>query len=288
MDDALHAEELRGQDVLPLWLEGGWSLSVAGRVEEAADMLVAALESADGRHEAVVGDLLLQLARTETVRGDFDGAVAHTLEAEPIFAEVDDPRGLASTMRIRGEAQARAGRLAEASATLRHGLELAQRTGSVEEIGGCLINLGILEFEQGAVDDAIACDRQAIEEFERVGHGSGRTTGYANLAHKLAQSGRVDEAEEWAARALELAERIGHALSRADATDTLAAIYVKQGRFAEAGERAEEASALYLEIGMGEQGRDALAVAADAWAQAGEEVRARSVSDRARTLLLPS
>ena len=89
-------------------------------------------------------------------------------------------------------------------------------------------------------------------------------------------------------RALELAERIGHAVSRADATDTLAAIYLKQGRFAEAGERAEEASALYLEIGMGEQGRDALAAAADAWAQAGEDVRARSVSERARTLLLPS
>jgi adenylate cyclase len=288
VNDALHADELRGQDVLPLWLEGGWSLSVAGYVEEAADMFVAALESADGRDEAVVGDLLLQLARTETVRGDFDAAVAHTLEAEPIFAEADDPRGLASTMRIRGEAQARAGRLADASATLRRGLELARRTGSVEEIGGCLINLGILEFEQGAVDEAIACDRQAIEEFERVGHGSGRTTGYANLAHKLAHSGSVDEAEGWAMRALELAERIGHAVSRADATDTLAAIYLKQGRFAEAGERAEEASALYLEIGMGEQGRDALAAAADAWAQAGEDVRARSVSERARTLLLPS
>jgi adenylate cyclase len=288
VDDALHADELRGQDVLPLWLEGGWSLSVAGRVEEAADMLVAALETVDGRSESVVGHLLLQLARTETLRGDFDAAVGHTLDAEPIFADADDPRGLASTMRIRGDAQARAGRLADASETLRHGLELARRTGSVEEIGGCLINLGILEFERGRVDDAIAYDREAIEEFERVGHGSGRTTGYANLAHKLAQSGRFDEAEEWATRALELSERIGHPVSRADATDTLAAIYAKQGRFADAAVRAEEASALYLEIGMGEQARDALAVASDAWTQAGEELRARSVSERARTLMLPS
>jgi adenylate cyclase len=288
VDDALHADELRGQDVLPLWLEGGWSLSVAGRVDEAADVLVAALESADGREEPVVGHLLLQLARTERLRGDFDAAVAHTLDAEPIFAQVDDPRGLASTMRIRGEAQARAGRLGEASATLRRGLELARRTGSVEEIGGCLINLGILEFDRGAVEEAIECDRLAIEEFERVGHGSGRTTGYANLAHKLAHADRLDEAEVWATRALELAQRIGHAVSCADATDTLAAIYMRQGRFEEAGERAEEAAALYLEIGMGEPARTALAVAADAWEEAGERDRARSLSERARTLLLPS
>jgi hypothetical protein len=67
-----------------------------------------------------------------------------------------------------------------------------------------------------------------------------------------------------------------------------AAIYAKQGRFADAAVRAEEASALYLEIGMGEQARDALAVASEAWTQAGEELRARSVSERARTLMLPS
>jgi len=288
VDEALHADELRGQDVLPLWLEGGWSLSISGRVDEAADMLVAALESADGRRDAVVGHLLLQLARAETLRGELGKAVARTVEAEPIFADSNDPRGLASTMRIRGEAQARAGELGDASATLRNGLQLARRTGSVEEIGGCLINLGIVEFERGAMDEAIACDREAIAEFERVGHGSGRTTGYANLAHKLAQGGSFDEAETWAVRALELAERIGHAVSRADATDTLAAIYVKQGRFADGAKRAEEASALYLEISMGEQAKDALAAAAEAWSEAGEDARARSASERARTLLLPS
>jgi adenylate cyclase len=288
VNDALHADELRGQDVLSLWLEGGWSLSVAGHVDEAADMLGAALESADGREEPVVGHLLLQLARTETIRGDFDAAVAHTLEAEPIFTNSDDPRGLASTMRIRGHAQARGGQLDEAAATLRQGLELARRTGSVEEIGGCLINLGIVEFDRGAIDEAIECDRLAIEEFERVGHGSGRSTGYANLAHKLAHAGRVDEAEKRATQALDLADRIGHGQVRADATDTLAAIYLRQGRFEEAGERAEEASALYLEIGMGQEARTALAVASDAWGRAGESTRAHSVSERARSLPLPS
>jgi adenylate cyclase len=288
VDQALHADDLRGQDVLPLWLEGGWSLSVAGRVDEAADMLAAALASADGRTDAVVGHLLLQLARTETLKGDFGRAVEHTLEAEPVFTQVDDPRGLASTMRIRGEAQARAGELADAAATLRRGLELARRTGSVEEIGGCLINLGIVEFERGAVEEAIECDRLAIEEFERVGHGSGRTSGYANLAHKLAHAGHVDEAEAWATQALDLSDRIGHVVSRADATDTLGAIYAQQGRFAEAGERAEQAAALYLEIGMAEQARTALDAAADAWAHAGEADRARAVSERARALLLPS
>jgi adenylate cyclase len=288
VNDALHADELRGQDVLPLWLEGGWSLSVAGRVDEAVDMLVAALESAVGREDAVVGHLLLQLARTETIRSEFDAAVAHTLEAEPIFTQADDPRGLASTMRIRGHAQAGAGHFNEASATLRRGLELARRTGSVEEIGGCLINLGIVEFDRGAFEEAIECDRRAIAEFERVGHGSGRATGYANLAHKLAHAGRVDDAEAWATRALELADRIGHGQSRADATHTLAVIHLSQRRFKKAGKRFEEAAALYLEIGMGEDAQATLANAADAWTQAGEDTRADALSKQARTLLSPN
>src|SRR3954471_10296370 len=257
----------------------------AVRLDEAGDVLLAAIATADGRRDAVVGDLLLQLARAETLRGNRDAAIEYTHGAEAGFSAGDDARGLARTMRIRGEAEARSGRLDDAAATLRRGLELAERTGSVEEIGGCLINLGIVEFERGELDEAIACDLRAIEEFERVGHGSGRTTGYANVAHKLAEAGRLDEAESWCRRALELADRIGHAVSRADATDTLAAIHLKQQQYPAAAERAEEGASLYLAAGMVEQAQGAFGVAADAWERAGEDDRARAATARARDLV---
>jgi len=186
INDAFTEDELLHQDVLPLWLESGWSLSVSGRLDEAVDVLLAAIATADGRRDAVVGDLLLQLARAETLRGNRDAAIEYTHGAEAVFSAGDDARGLARTMRIRGEAEARSGRLDDAAATLRRGLELAERTGSVEEIGGCLINLGIVEFERGELDEAIACDLRAIEEFERVGHGSGPDDG---LRERRAQAG---------------------------------------------------------------------------------------------------
>ena len=284
INDAFTSESLRGVDVLPLWLESAWSLSVSGRLDEAVDVVQAALATADGRRDLVVGDLLLQLAHAETLRGNRDEAIAQTRSAEEVFAAADDARGLARTMRIRGNAEARAGRLDAAAATLRRGLELAERTGNVEEIGGCLINLGIVEFERGELDKAIAYDLQAIEEFERVGHGSGRTTGYANVAHKLAEAGRLDEAEAWCRRALELADRIGHAVSRADATDTLARIHLKQEHYSLAAELAEEAASLYVASGIADQAQDAFGVAAEAWEHAGQAERARAATARARDL----
>nr|MBA3384196.1 tetratricopeptide repeat protein [Actinomycetota bacterium] len=79
------------------------------------------------------------------------------------------------------------------------------RVGSVEEIGGCLVNLGLAHMHRGALEDAIACDRRAIEEFERVRHGSGRATVYVNLAEKLMKAGELQEALAYCERALELA-----------------------------------------------------------------------------------
>jgi tetratricopeptide (TPR) repeat protein len=161
---------------------------------------------------------------------------------------------------------------------------VAERVGSVEEIGGCLINLGWAEYQRGQLADAIAHDRRAVEEFERIGHGSGRARGYANLADKLAQAGEFEEALSWSEKALELSRSIGHSITIADVYDTIAFIRLQNGDFPSAAARAEEAASLYLEIGAGPQAAKSLAIAADAWEQQGEEERARDARARARSL----
>ena len=93
-----------------------------------------------------------------------------------------------------GDAYRALGRFDESAAALRRGLELAERIGSVEEIGGCLINLGLAELERGAHAEAIAYNRRAVEEFERIGHGSGRAIAYSNLGWALTQAGEYEEA----------------------------------------------------------------------------------------------
>jgi adenylate cyclase len=284
LDEAIATEELRDVDLTPLWLESGWTLALSGRYDQAIDVLQAGIEAVAGRREAIDGHLLFELAHAELVDGRLEAALGHALTAQEIFEERSDQRGLASALRILGHIYVNAGRLDESVTALRRGLELAERVGSVEEVGGCLINIGLVESRRGAFPEAIECDRRAIDEFERVGHASGRARGYANLAYHLMRAGEYDEAKRWCERTLEFSRAIGHSVTVADAIDTLAAIEVRSGNFAEAAELAEQAADLYLEMGASPSAAQSLELAREAWERAGEELRARSVEARARSV----
>jgi adenylate cyclase len=284
VEEAFATEDLREADLTPLWLEQGWTLSVAGRFKQAIDVLEAGLEAAPSRSHPIAGQLLLRLARAETVEGAFGPALEHATEALEIFEAADDLRGLVTALRILGDAYTQSGRLDEATAALRRGLEVAQRVGSAEEIGGCLINLGWAEYQRGLLTEAIEYDRHAIEEFERIGHGSGRARGYANLADKLARSGEYEEALAWGEKALELSRSIGHSLTIPDVVDTMAYVALRKGELGEAAARAEEAAKLYLELGAAPQAAGSLEIAAEAWEKQGEQSRARDSRTRARHL----
>jgi adenylate cyclase len=285
IDEAIAADELRGQDLAPLWLQAGWSLGLSGRLDQAIDVFQAGLEALGPRTDSVVGQLLAELARTEGVAGRLDDALAHLRQAQAIFEELSDERGLASTLRILGDVYVKAGRLDESVAALRRGLELAERVGSVEEVGGCLINIGVAEERREAFQEAIECDRRAIEEFERIGHGSGRARGYANLAYHLMLAGEYDEAERWCERTLDFSRAIGHSVTVADAIDTIAAIEIRRGNFTSGAQRAEEAAELYLEMGAPPSAAQSLELARTAWEQAGDSLRARAVDARARSVV---
>jgi adenylate cyclase len=285
VNEGIASEELRGHDLAPLWLEAGWSLSLLGRLDQARDVLRGALEATGERADTVVGQLLLELARTEALEGRFGEALEHGRRALEIFERAKTLRGLATALRIVGGIYKDLDRLDEAATSLRRGLEMAERVGAVEEIGGCLINLGRVEEDRGAIAEGIACDRRAIEEFERIGHGAGRARGYANLAHKLALAKEYDEALGWCDRTIEFSRSIGHSVTVADATDTIAAVKFAQGRFREAAERAEEAATLYLEMGSAPYAAESLALAARAWREAGDTQRARATDAQARSVL---
>jgi adenylate cyclase len=284
VDEALAREELAGEDLTALWLESGWALAQSGRYEQAIDVLRAGVQAVGERRDAAVGQLLVELARSEGVEGRLDEALGHALDAQRTFEASGDLRGLARTMRVLGGLYSKAERVDDAVAALRRGLELAERTGMVEEVGGCLINLGRAEYNRGALTEAIACNRRAIEEFERIGHAAGRAIGYGNLAEMLVRAGELDEAVAMAERTIELSREIGHPVTIADATDTLALVHLERGELREAAERAEEAAKLYSELGAAPQAAESLRRAAEAWSRAGEPDRAAAGELRAREL----
>ncbi|HET6642916.1 MAG TPA: adenylate/guanylate cyclase domain-containing protein, partial [Gaiellaceae bacterium] len=81
IDEAIAADELRGQDLAPLWLQAGWSLALSGRLDQAIDVFQAGLEALGPRTDSVVGQLLAELARNEGLAGRPEDALAHLLQA---------------------------------------------------------------------------------------------------------------------------------------------------------------------------------------------------------------
>jgi adenylate cyclase len=282
IDDAIASGEFGEAELLVLWLEQGWTLSVAGRFEQAIDVLEAGLLSAGDRADDVVGHMLLRLARAKTIEGRLPEALSHGLHARELFEQHGDLRGLAAACRVVGDTYRRTEQLDAAAAMLRDGLVLAERVGSTEEIGGCLINLGLVSMRRGDFADAIAHNRRAIAEFERSGNASGRSQGYANLAWAHAENGDLGESLHYCERALDLAHAIGHPLTIADVYDTMALVRLKEGDVARAVEQAEQAASLYLDMGAAPHAADSLELAAKAWEFVGETERAHATRARAR------
>ena len=286
VDEAFSTESLAGSDLTPLWLEQGTTLSAAGKLDEAIEVLEAGLAAAGlSGNEAGAAQLLIPLARAEMLSGRVNEALVHASEAQAQFEKDGDLRALSGTARFLGDIYTTLDRTAEAVQTLELGLELAERVGNVEEIGGCLINLGLAHLAQGSFAQAIACNERAIAEFERIGHGAGRAIGYSNLAWALANSGDYDEAERYCEQAIELARSIGHLLVAAETTDTMAFIRLRRGSAEDAGMRAEEAANLFLELGASPKAAQSLELAASAWEASGDEARARETRSRARALV---
>jgi tetratricopeptide (TPR) repeat protein len=151
-------------------------------------------------------------------------------------------------------------------------------------MGGCLLNLGLVELERGNYDAAEAANRRAIDEFERTQNGSGRAAGYSNLAWTLAHAGDYDRALEYCRQSMDFAREIGHRMTVAETHDTMAFIGLRTRSYAEAAAHAEDAAAIFLELRMPPKAAEALGRAAEAWENEGDEERARATLARARSL----
>ena len=286
VDSAFATPELKGQDLIPLWLEASWTLVTIGHGEQAADVLDAAVEVIRARGEGQLSEVLAQLARVEASLGRYQQALEHGIEAEQLAEAAGDLRTLVLSFRVLSLTYWHVDKLDAAAEAARRGLALAERVGSSEELGACLVNLGLIEKRRENYDEAVACTQRAIEEFERAGSEGSRAQAHANLAGILEEAGRLEEALACCDQAEQLARAIGYPIAIANITDTRAMIELKQGKFEAAAARAEEAARLYLDFGTAPDALGMLELAAEAWRRAGEDSRAQECDSRARELTL--
>ena len=264
--------EVHGQTsdrVACLWHQKGWTLLLQGDTTAAARALEQGILVARS-DDPIVGQLVVTLARACILEARATDALQYGLLARRLFQRQEDLRGLTTALRVIGDSYFTMELFDEAAEAFRGALQMAERTGTVEEVAGGLLNLGMAELRRGELEIAIECDLRAIVEFERIGHATGQANAYSNVAEKHLRAGRFEEAETYCGRALEHATTLGLSITVADVTFTLAEVRSEQGRVEDAIELADDAAAQFLQLGFDDD--------ANAARTFGERVRAASAT----------
>ena len=194
--------------------------------------------------------------RVETLLGRYDAAREHLAQAKDNLERAGDLVGMCTALRLQGSLEERTGALDDAAATLQRGLDLAERTGLAEEVGGCLINLGLVH---GARSDHLAaseCYARAAVTFEQTGNRAGRAMAYGNRAYELLALDETGPAQELARRGLELADDVGNHMTAADIHHTLGLINESLADFPGALGEAERAIEEFELAGMPEAAQE--------------------------------
>ncbi len=212
-----------GGDSRLVWAELAATRSVSGDLDGSIKAARAGL--AMGRaDDGVAGRLQSQLVRSLTLTGRLDEARVNADLAVENLRRAGDLAGQCAALRLLGSLQQTAGALTDAADTLESGLALAERAGVVEEIGGCLINLGIVRGELDEHRASADCYARAAATFEQTGNRAGQATAHGNRAYALWRLGDPGTAREVAGQALGLARQVGNHYAAADISTTLALI----------------------------------------------------------------
>jgi tetratricopeptide (TPR) repeat protein len=250
-----------GGDKRQVWRELSWVLSVSGDLEGSLAAATHGLALAGGA-DAVAGQLLCQLVRCESLLGRYEEAGEHLVRAVDNLERAGDLVGLCTALRLQGSLEERTGALDEAAATLQRGLELAERTGLAEEVGGCLINLGLVHGARADHQAASDCYARAAVTFEQTGNRAGRAMAYGNRAYELLALGETEAARELARRGLALADEVGNHMTAADIHHTLALVSEALADLADARGEAELAIGEFELAGMPEAAQESHALVA--------------------------
>ena len=148
--------------------------------DRAAELLdrAAALHSGPGR---IKGEIELERA-FQALHVD-DPVMGEQLldAATEIFVEADFPAGVARVRQKRGEALRQQGRYGESRRELEAALPEARDVGDGHIVAHCLFHLGSTARHEGAVEDAIAFQREAMAAYEAEGN----RLGLANVHKEL-------------------------------------------------------------------------------------------------------
>ena len=155
--------------------------------------------------------LLLRRARARVELRESWAAEADAAEADEVATHLDDPRGRASVLLVRGDLQQKAGELAAALLTLDAAVAGFEAAGDDEGRAEALRTRAIAELFAGRLEEAERSALEALTAFRSLGRRRGEAWALQNLAWVALSRGRADEANHYVDSSLAVFHDLGDA-----------------------------------------------------------------------------
>jgi non-specific serine/threonine protein kinase len=138
------------------------------------------------------------------LQGEYETARAHCEEALPIFQQLGDRRGIATSFNELGVIAQYQGEYAAARQLLEQSLAIKRELGDDWLIANSIVNLGLIADYQHDYGAAYALYQESLALYRTLNETSGVAIASSNLGHTALHLGRWDEARAWQAESLKL------------------------------------------------------------------------------------
>ena len=246
--EALDDDRRRGEVAL---LAAG-QLRFEGQLEQAQDQARQGVSLAQAvGDKALEAGLLLTLGHLAIETGDYPGAQLHGQQAEAIYSELGQLRGLAEALNLQGTVAQSQGRFQDRLAFHQRAADLFRLAGDLHGEVRTLADLGGAHMQLGHTAEATEVHERALALCRELGDRAGEGRNLSNLGGIAMRIGQLEKSRDYYEQALAISRALGHRVRVGVDLNNLASAYFSLGHFDEALECLDECLAIAHETGFG-------------------------------------
>ena len=228
---------------------------------------------------------LSDLAIIDWLRGDVDSTLNEGRQILAIYREIADQRGIVWGLTATGNVLADQGQFERALALQEEGVSISRRIDDDGDLAYGLASLADTFLAQGRLDEARRNYESALALSKKLGDPDAEATHENDLGNVFFDEGDLSQAETHYQKALAGRRKLGIKDKAAESQMLIATLRDAEGRYAEAAPLAAEAARVFANLRQTGNGANALAEEARADLGLGRASQARSLCEKARTLL---
>ncbi len=211
----LCVKKLDVRDTLKVLGLKGWLLMRMGDYENAKEILIRVIKTAEAEKDKVVlADAYHYLGTLFIYFGDVSKAIDYLKKSLRLRKDLNDKMGMIATLNNLGLSYKKIEKYDDAIAYYKKSLNLSRKIGDFAGIATALVNLGVIYKHTGFLDNAVDCYVKGLSIAKKIEDKYMLSAIYTNLGSLYYVLGELERARGYLEKSLEIKHEIGEAYGR--------------------------------------------------------------------------